>query len=73
MAETRDLSMFEFFNRFDATTEIATVDRNLIHERMAKALIDAGLNPDGKAYLSLFKMISDDLDWYFENLDEQDL
>ncbi len=65
--------MFEFFNRKGSTAEATQVDRNLINERMAKALVDAGLDPDGKVYLSVFKMISDDLDWYFENLDEQDL
>ncbi len=65
--------MFEFFHRSVETAEPMTVDRNLIHERLAKALVDAGLDPDGKAYLSIFKMITDDLDWYFENLDEQDL
>ena len=65
--------MFELFHRSVATAEPGCVDRNLIHERLAKALVDAGLDPDSKAYLSIFKMLTDDLDWYFENLDEQDL
>ena len=65
--------MFEFFNRSGVSAEARTIDRNLIHERMATALQDAGLDPDSRIYLSLFKMISDDLDWFFENLDDEDL
>ncbi|MFT7618566.1 MAG: hypothetical protein ACI97A_002212 [Planctomycetota bacterium] len=65
--------MLEFFNRAGQASEAVRVDRNLINERLAAALVDAGIDPDGKIYHSIFKMLSDDLDWYFENLDEQDL
>ena len=36
--------MFEFFNRSGNAVEAPSIDKNLIHERMAKALEDAGLD-----------------------------
>ena len=67
MDQVRGKAMFEMFGKSESIVELDVIDRGLINERLSQALIDSGVEPDSKTYFALFKMLTDDLDWYFEN------
>lgn len=64
--------MFDLFQRAQGLTTGTAVDRNLIRDRLAEALRDGGLDPEGKSFAALFKLLSDDLDWYFDQAHEDE-
>ncbi len=63
--------MFELFQRNANAAVTLDVDANLLRERLAEALRDAGFDPQGKRFATLFKLISDDIDWYLEQAGEE--
>lgn len=62
--------MFEIFQRNSNGAATVGVDRNLVRDRIADALRDGGMDPDGKNFAALFKLLSDDIDWYFDQTGE---
>ena len=59
--------VFELFNKKPAAEEMA-FDEALMQERIAEALTECGLDPDGKAFFALQKMLCDDVAWYFDSV-----
>lgn len=57
--------MFELFGR-DQRDE--AFDDALMQERIAEALAECGLDPEGKAFFALQKMLCDDVAWYFDQV-----
>ena len=60
--------MFELFQRSPLRDGVEAFDVELVLERLAEALVDAGLDPDGRTFAAMFKMLSDDVAWYCDRV-----
>ncbi|MCA9319943.1 MAG: hypothetical protein KDB53_04375 [Planctomycetes bacterium] len=47
-------------------------DLEQLKTQLGDILAESGLDPDSRTFASVHKMLSDDLDWYFENVADDD-